>query len=97
MIRLTMTARDLQEFEELSADEKAAEITLHIALTHHHNSRLELIKRGDKMWDDVAQRFGYGNAAEMHRTGMHIRRVRENGISEFVLEELESSDKAVRS
>jgi hypothetical protein len=55
---MRLTARQIEWFEEIHADRKAAERTLDIALSHSSNRLTELDKEMKKLWQELAEIHG---------------------------------------
>lgn len=52
---MRLTARQIAILEEIQRDTRAAEATLKIAMTHHHNQTSEIEKRTSELWSELAE------------------------------------------
>lgn len=52
---MRLTARQIAILEEIQRDTRAAEATLKIAMTYHHNQMGEIEKRSSELWSELAE------------------------------------------
>lgn len=52
---MRLTARQIAILEEIQRDTRAAETTLKIAMTYHHNQMSEIEKRTSELWSELAE------------------------------------------
>ena len=58
MVPIPLTAAQIREMDETSADKAANEMTLKVALGFHSNRANELAKRERAWWDQIAADHG---------------------------------------
>ena len=79
-----LSALDIKELDEFTADIEAADTTLRIALQYHSNLHNEIQKKRREWWQKMAEKYGF-DCTVNHRTdrrygGVYIVKVEKKCV-----------------